>query len=58
MVSPGRAPVKPRLIDRQNRVALPPEALSALGVKAGDYVTFEIEGKAVKILKVVWSPGR
>lgn len=45
---------KPRLIDRQNRVALPPEVLRALQVKAGDYVSFDIDGAVVRIHKVKW----
>lgn len=53
-----RADVKPRLIDQQNRVALPTEVLNALGAKSGDYVAFEIDGKSAKLIRVVWSPGR
>lgn len=45
---------KPRLIDRQNRVALPPEVLKALGVQSGDHVAFDIEGERVTIHKVRW----
>ena len=46
---------KPRLIDRQNRVALPPDVLKALDVKAGDHVAFEVNGKVVNIHKVKWT---
>jgi bifunctional DNA-binding transcriptional regulator/antitoxin component of YhaV-PrlF toxin-antitoxin module len=46
---------KPRLIDRQNRVALPAEAMQALGVKAGDHVAFEVHGSEVRIHRVKWT---
>lgn len=46
---------KPRLIDGQNRVALPPEVLSALGVKSGDYVAFEVKGADVSVHRVKWA---
>ena len=45
---------KPRSIDPQNRVVLPPEVLRALGVNTGDYVTFEVNGSDVRLLKVRW----
>jgi hypothetical protein len=45
---------KPRLIDRQNRVALPPDVLKALSVSSGDHVAFDIEGDRVAIHKVRW----
>lgn len=45
---------KPRSIDPQNRVVLPPEVMRALGVTNGDYVTFEINGSDVRIHKVRW----
>ena len=45
---------KPRSIDPQNRVVLPPEVMRALGVSTGDYVTFEISGGDVRIHKVRW----
>lgn len=47
---------KPRLIDQQNRVAIPPEVLEALGADAGDYVVFEVEGGEVRLVKVRWVP--
>ena len=46
---------KPRLIDRQNRVALPTEVMKALEVKAGDYVAFHVEDAIVRLHKVRWS---
>lgn len=45
---------KPRSIDPQNRVVLPPEVMRALSVTNGDYVTFEINGGDVRIQKVRW----
>lgn len=45
---------KPRAVDQQNRIALPPEAMAALGIKQGDFVTFEIEGNSVRLHKVRW----
>lgn len=53
---PRRAPQepKPRLIDRQKRVALPPDVIKALGVQSGDHVAFEIDGERVTIHKVRW----
>lgn len=46
--------VTPRRIDQQNRVALPPEILEVLDAEAGDYVTFEVEGGDVRVVKVKW----
>jgi hypothetical protein len=51
-----RKELKLRLIDQQNRVALPPEALAALNAKSGDYVSFEINGREVKIIRVSVTP--
>lgn len=48
---------KPRLIDRQNRVALPPEVMEKLGVAAGDYVAFHIDAGEVRVRRVKWSLG-
>lgn len=45
---------KPRSIDPQNRVVLPPEVMRALGASTGDYVTFEVNGADVRIHKVRW----
>lgn len=45
---------KPRLIDHQNRVALPGEVMRALGVRSGDYVAFEIKDGEVRLRKVRW----
>lgn len=47
---------RPRLIDRQNRVALPPEIMDALSVETGDYVAFEVEDGKVRLYKVRWVP--
>lgn len=49
---------KPRSLDAQNRVVLPPEVLRAIGVTGGDYVTFEVDGSDVRLLKVRWVPER
>lgn len=49
---------KPRSIDPQNRVVLPPEVMRALNVDAGDYVTFEVSGHEVRLIKVRWVPDR
>jgi bifunctional DNA-binding transcriptional regulator/antitoxin component of YhaV-PrlF toxin-antitoxin module len=45
---------RPRVIDHQNRVALPPEVLRALGVTTGDYVAFEVSGDDVRLQRVRW----
>lgn len=45
---------KPRAIDPQNRVVLPREVLRALDVRSGDFVTFEINGADVRIVRVRW----
>lgn len=45
---------RPRVIDHQNRVALPPEVLRALGVGKGDYVAFEVAGEEVRLRRVRW----
>ncbi len=45
---------KPRLIDGQNRVALPREVLDALGVERGDHVAFEVSGNRVRLLRATW----
>lgn len=45
---------KPRSIDPQKRVVLPPEVLRALGAGAGDFVTFTIDGSEVRLRKVRW----
>lgn len=46
---------KPRMIDQQKRVALPAEVLAALGLDAGDYVVFEVDGNRVSVHKVKWT---
>lgn len=53
---PRRVPQepKPRLIDRQNRVALPQDVLKALDVQSGDHVAFDVDGDRVSIHKVRW----
>jgi hypothetical protein len=53
-VRPSEA--KPRLIDGHRRVILPQEVLDALGAHEGDYVSFAIQGKDVRLLKVKWVP--
>lgn len=58
MPAAARKDSKPRLIDQQNRVALPPEVLHALGAEAGDYVLFEVDGRTVRLVKVAWTPSR
>lgn len=45
---------KPRLVDQQNRVALPQEVLDHLQVGAGDFVIFTIDGKNVCVHKAKW----
>lgn len=43
----------PRLIDPRNRVALSQAVMRALDVRAGDYVTFEVDELGiVRILKL------
>lgn len=43
----------PRLVDPRNRVALSKEVMRALDVRAGDYVTFDVdELGVVRILKL------
>lgn len=46
--------ITPRLIDQQNRVALPKEVLEALQVSKGEHVTFQIENGKVTLHKVAW----
>lgn len=48
---------RPRLIDQQKRVALPPEVLRALDVGSGDYVLFRLKGREVHVLKAKWTVG-
>lgn len=50
----ARKPAEPTpyKIDPQRRVRLPPEVLDALDAKAGDFVTFDIDGSSVKIHRV------
>lgn len=45
---------KPRIVDGQNRVALPSEVRKALQIGPGDYIMFNIEGKKVVIRKTKW----
>lgn len=49
---------KPRLIDGQNRVALPAEVMAALNVKSGDYIAFEVAGSEIKLHRVRWALDR
>lgn len=44
--------LKPRPIDNKYRVVLPPRVRSALGVQVGDFVSFEVEGKEVRLRRV------
>ena len=48
-----RAPTtKPYQLDAKSRVALSPEVRAALGVGPGDFVTYEVDGRTVRIRKV------
>ena len=50
----GRSdPERPRKIDRLNRVVLPGEVLQGLGLRKGDYVRVRLDGKNVRISKVI-----
>lgn len=53
-----RSGAKPRAIDAQMRVILPPEVLQALDLEAGDFVGFELDGSDVRLRKVRWAPDR
>lgn len=46
--------LKPRLIDTQNRIILPPEAMSYLKAKAGDYLAVTTDAAGVHLRKVEW----
>ena len=46
---------KPRIVDRQKRVAFPAEVLKALKVESGDYVTFTVSGSDVTVNRVRWA---
>lgn len=48
----GRAGLRPYQLDGKGRVSLSPEARELLGVGPGDYVTYEVDGKAVRVRKV------
>lgn len=48
-------PPKPRLVDQHMRVVLPKEVVTALGVKAGDHVIFQVDGNEVRLKRVAWS---
>ena len=43
---------KPYQISRDGRVSLPAEVRVLLGVDLGDFVAYEVDGKAVRIRKV------
>lgn len=47
-------PMKPRLIDTQNRIILPEEALQRLKAKAGDYLAVVVDTAGVHLRKVDW----
>lgn len=44
--------IRPRLIDPQRRVILPPEVMEALHVDIGDHVAFSIEDGMVRLHRV------
>lgn len=48
----GHSATKPYQVDSKRRVGLAPEAADALGVKPGDFVTYEVDGKTVRVRKV------
>lgn len=48
---------RPRVLDPQNRVVLPPDVVKALGLRVGDFVTFDVEGGEVRIRRVRWVDG-
>lgn len=52
---PEAAGPKPRIIDRQNRVALPADVMAVLGVKSGDYIAFDVDGNEVRLHRVRWA---
>lgn len=43
---------QPYQVDTKSRVALPPEIKQLLGVDVGDFIAYEVDGKAVRIRKV------
>ena len=43
---------QPFQIDRSGRVSLPVDIRKVLGVEVGDFVAYEVDGKAVRIRKV------
>lgn len=47
-----KAGPQPYQVDTRGRIALSPDARSALGVAVGDFVTYEVDGKTVRIRKV------
>lgn len=46
--------IKPRVVDGQYRVVLPPQVRAALGIDRGDHVTFEVDGADVRLRRVRW----
>ena len=57
MVRPSKSNENgPRLVDGHFRVVLSPAVRKVLGVDEGDYVTFEIKGREVRLVKVRWVP--
>jgi AbrB family looped-hinge helix DNA binding protein len=47
-------PGKPRPVDDLNRVVIPEEVRDAIGIKKGDFVVWEVEGKRAYIIAVDW----
>ena len=51
MTHPDR---RPRVLDAQKRIVLPPDVLEALGLRVGDFVTFDVDGSDVRLRRVRW----
>lgn len=49
---------KPKTIDPQNRVTIPPDVMEALNLKPGDFVTITAEDGHARIVPVKWVPRR
>jgi hypothetical protein len=52
MMPRSKAPTVPYQVDTRGRVALAPHVKAALEVGPGDFVTYEVDGKTVRIRKV------
>lgn len=58
-MTPGKnTEARPCLVDTRGRVAIPKAILSSLGVKEGDYVTFEQEKDKIVVYAVDWQVKR